>query len=134
MKKVLKALLLVFWMALIFYFSSQDATVSGNLSGGLLELFFSNLSKDSILYVLIRKFAHVFLFFVLAILIDINISSYFKKHYIVALVFAILYCISDEIHQFFVPGRGCSVYDMLIDTFGASLALIIKSKLSKHRV
>ncbi len=36
-----------------------------------------------------------------------------------------LYAISDEFHQRFVPGRGASVLDVLIDVFGAAVALLI---------
>jgi VanZ family protein len=41
----------------------------------------------------------------------------------VAVLLAALYAVSDEIHQVFVPGRGASVRDVLIDTVGASLGV-----------
>ncbi len=31
---------------------------------------------------------------------------------------AILYAASDEIHQYFVPGRTCSLWDFLVDSLG----------------
>ena len=37
---------------------------------------------------------------------------------------AILYAISDEFHQSFVPGRNASVIDIGIDTIGISLSLL----------
>ena len=33
-------------------------------------------------------------------------------------IYGTLYAISDEIHQYFVPGRACQVRDMLIDSAG----------------
>jgi VanZ family protein len=33
-----------------------------------------------------------------------------------------LYGIIDEVHQYFVPGRDCNVWDWLFDTLGAILA------------
>ncbi len=39
-----------------------------------------------------------------------------------AILIAALYASSDEIHQIFVPSRGASVWDALLDTAGASVA------------
>ena len=49
--------------------------------------------------------------------------------------FAMLYAVTDEFHQFFVPGRGPSVWDVVIfDNLGALISLwvstIVKSKRS----
>jgi len=49
-----------------------------------------------------------------------------KQRYGLAWIFAILYGISDEIHQSFVPGRSSSVSDVLLfDNLGAVAALSI---------
>lgn len=43
-----------------------------------------------------------------------------------ALFLALLYAVSDEVHQAFVPGRHASVIDaLLVDGGGASLALLL---------
>lgn len=39
-----------------------------------------------------------------------------------SLIIAITYGISDEIHQYFIPGRHCSLYDVFSDTMGSMLA------------
>lgn len=41
-----------------------------------------------------------------------------------ALLICVLYAISDEIHQHFVPGRGAQVKDVLIDSAGASVGIV----------
>lgn len=41
-----------------------------------------------------------------------------------AWLFAVLYAITDEIHQAFVPGRGAWVVDVGIDALGAFLGLL----------
>jgi VanZ family protein len=41
---------------------------------------------------------------------------------LLAVIIAIAYGISDEIHQYFVPGRHCSLHDMVSDTVGALIA------------
>ena len=39
----------------------------------------------------------------------------------IAVVTAVLYGITDEIHQSFTPGRGPAVRDVIIDTIRASI-------------
>lgn len=42
-----------------------------------------------------------------------------------ALLAAILYGATDELHQHFVPGRTATVEDLLVDLIGASLGLLL---------
>jgi len=44
----------------------------------------------------------------------------------------LLYAISDEMHQAFIPGRSCDPLDMAADVSGAFLAAIIASLLSRR--
>jgi len=44
---------------------------------------------------------------------------------IVTLIFCFLYAVSDEVHQIFVPGRAFAVGDIIIDTLGAALGIIV---------
>ena len=46
-----------------------------------------------------------------------------RRQFMGALCLAFLYAITDEFHQWFTPGRTPSVYDVLIDTFGAVFGL-----------
>lgn len=82
----------------------------------------------------LRKFAHALVFGILflfvhsAIDITYNISQ--KRKYIYAVIFCILYAISDEYHQSFVPGRNASAIDVLIDSLGVFASAGIKLKTS----
>jgi VanZ family protein len=42
-----------------------------------------------------------------------------------AVTLASLYGVTDEIHQYFVPGRSCDVRDWIADTSGAALAVAV---------
>lgn len=42
-----------------------------------------------------------------------------------ALLVAALFGVSDEVHQFFTPGRTCSFFDAVLDTLGAAAALLL---------
>ncbi|RKY37816.1 MAG: VanZ family protein, partial [Candidatus Omnitrophota bacterium] len=43
-------------------------------------------------------------------------------------IFSILYAISDEIHQTFIPGRNASVKDVVADCVGILIGLYIVKK------
>ena len=38
-----------------------------------------------------------------------------------------LYALSDEVHQIYVPGRSCELRDVFIDTSGSIIGIIIYS-------
>lgn len=47
-----------------------------------------------------------------------------KKCILLILCICILYAISDEIHQMFVPGRGAQGRDIVIDSVGSVVGII----------
>jgi VanZ family protein len=48
-----------------------------------------------------------------------------EDNYFFVLIFSILYAISDELHQLFIPNRVCSYGDFLIDFGGICLGIIL---------
>lgn len=50
-----------------------------------------------------------------------------------ALALVSLYGVSDEIHQSFVPGRSCDVFDWVADTTGALLVVLLIHTLTTRR-
>lgn len=135
MKKTIKLILLILWLGLIYYFSSQVASESSEVSSGLLaKLYvfyrlFGNMSLSEYLIAfskLIRKFAHFSEYFVLGLLSYTNMKEYFKDNYqYTSILFCMVCAIVDEIHQLFVPGRSYGVIDILIDSCGSLLAIIL---------
>jgi VanZ family protein len=99
----------VLWMALIFYFSSQAQTSLPDF--GAFE--FS-----------IKKLAHVTVYVVLYLLLFRTLRGIRGYRlaglgiYVLPAIVAILYGISDEIHQTFVAGRNGTFSDVLIDCVG----------------
>ena len=95
------------WMALIFFLSSQPDVPAP-------ELF----SQQD-------KVAHLFVFGVLGLLLASALTppaaaSWRRVLLITALV--TVYGITDELHQYFVPGREASAWDVLADGVGGFLA------------
>ena len=77
----------------------------------------------------IRKLAHIFIYLVLAVLVNTTFISYFRKNgfkcIILTAVICTLYAVSDEIHQYFVPGRGMEIRDVAIDCIGVITGIIL---------
>ena len=68
-----------------------------------------------------KKCAHIFVYFVLFLLVNRGISIHFdgksKKSYL-ALLFTIVYAMTDEFHQSFIPGRSSTIRDLGYDGLG----------------
>lgn len=60
-----------------------------------------------------------------------NLSD--KKIMFFTILICFLYAVCDEIHQYFVPGRACRVFDVLVDTAGSAFFLIISFLYSKFK-
>lgn len=136
-KRCWRVLPAIFLMALIFYFSAEDATASAQSSGNTMlwllrflrisstDTIVANSEQYSLLDFCIRKGAHFSLYTALGFLLSFAWTAYPSipqwKHTTYAILCGIFYAASDELHQYFVPGRACQVRDVCIDTAGVLL-------------
>nr|BAL57215.1 phosphotransbutyrylase [uncultured Chloroflexota bacterium] len=109
------------WMAAIFFFSSFPADELPYF--GLWDL-------------LLKKSGHLAGYAVLGALFlrsweDLGIRM--KRAISLALLAAVVYAITDELHQSFVPGRHASMVDVLIDGIGSAIGLLALHFLRKWR-
>ena len=75
---------------------------------------------------LVRKAAHMSEYAVLTILFGLTIREYKKEPWLLlALAATAAYAATDEFHQLFVPGRSGQLKDVLIDTAGGALGLVL---------
>ena len=139
MKKTIFAVLLVLWMGFIFSMSSENAEKSSNTSGQTIRVVLSavpefekqpeevkvNIIEE--LQFIVRKSAHFIGYMILGILASGLILQYenINKKYPLAFLICVIYAITDEIHQLFVPGRAGQVRDVLIDSAGSFLGIIL---------
>lgn len=136
MKNKINILLVLLWMILIFIMSSFNSTESSNQSGFIVNIISGifNINNIELLSLIIRKLAHFTEYFILGILTYNMFDSYNKKAYI-SIIICILYAISDEIHQIFVPGRSCQIMDITIDTLGSLLGIYLLLFIKKkHKI
>lgn len=155
-KKIVLWALVILHISLIFSFSLQSAKKSSGISRGFTDKIKSteqfqeeikNKKNDDGSYKfesehtvkklaerhyvkfegLIRKLAHISLFFILGLLISILIRAYGMSWLfcaLMSLVFAAAVGFFDETIQLFSVGRAGSLKDVLIDISGAVIASI----------
>lgn len=76
---------------------------------------------------IVRKNAHAFEYFILAVLVSIFMSTFKLKgrQALVDIMFiCLLYAVTDEFHQQFISGRTSLVSDVLIDFFGSLVGIL----------
>lgn len=132
--KKLNIILVIIWMIFIFIMSSFNSNESSNQSNFIVNILSNifNISNIEILSLIVRKLAHFIEYTILGILVYNLIYSYNKKIYISTII-CIIYAISDEIHQLFVPGRSCQILDILIDSMGSVTGIILLYILYRHK-
>lgn len=140
MKKIIYTGLVVVWMVTIFMFSHQTGTQSNNSSGSVTNVIISTIKLitpleheqamkiTNIITPIIRKLAHFTIYLIGGILTYCTYNSYKKvekKDLKYIWLFCVVYAISDEFHQWFIPGRSSELRDVIIDSVGAGIGIII---------
>ncbi|MGN0468821.1 MAG: VanZ family protein [Acutalibacteraceae bacterium] len=138
--RIIILLLLAADMAVIFCLSAQKAEQSSETSSGVIEQIVKIIYKDfdswsdqakeekieSFQYA-VRKLAHMTEYASLGVLTCAYALTYgfdFKR-LVFALIFCAFYAASDEFHQKFVEGRSCEFKDVVIDSVGALIGIIV---------
>lgn len=110
-RRALRGLLALAWMGLIFWLSAQPDLPH---------------APEPWLDVTVKKAGHAVLYGVLAWLYRGALQGDGPpsgRARLLAFGLAVLYAVTDEIHQSFVPGRTPSPWDVVIDGVGAALAV-----------
>lgn len=137
-RNYLNIVLIIIWMLTIFNFSNQKGTESSGLSDKVIVKIAETLNQNKLSSTekeylidkyrfIVRKTAHFTSYFILGLLIIIlflDLKINIKKSILTTLIICFIYACTDEIHQLFISGRSGSFIDVLIDTSGATTALI----------
>lgn len=136
LKKITTIILIILWMAGVFYFSNQASTESSKISSGFTDKVLSiwNSSKSKTpsqkrkIEKIIRKIAHFSVYTLGGILILLHMNTYLfktKKKVLLSWLIGTIYAITDETHQLFIPGRSGEIKDVCIDSLGVITGIII---------
>ena len=128
-------LMILCLMIFIFWHSSKPGIdsydESGEIVGGVLDVVAPEINEDmssegwelrTAIHLWFRKGVHLCVFALLSFLMTLFLHSYQVGRWWLALGgigFSILYAISDEVHQHFVPNRAGTLFDIGVDSLGA---------------
>ena len=139
-KRVLFLILLAIAFYIIYNFSAQNGEISGSLSQKVTEFIVNIISKIKTmdinqqlhwiakLHPIVRKLAHfgvytVVGFSVMGFMCTFDIRNIFKL--LISFAVGLTYAISDEIHQYFIPGRNANIVDVGIESLGVLTGIFI---------
>ncbi len=142
-KRIVLFALVIAYMAIIFAFSAQTATESSQLSQGIAEPIcrliytdFDDMTEQDRLQLVsrvsgtLRVMGHGGEFAGLAALFFWLLGTYRRvgiipvhkgTQWALSTLISMGYAVTDEIHQLFVPGRACELFDLCVDTIGAAI-------------
>src|SRR5437899_8893274 len=127
----------IIWMGVVFSASTSafSARHTSRIIGPILRWFKPDVTDETIsrVQLVFRKGGHLSEYAVLGMLFwnawrkpvrgDQRPWSWHEAA--IALAFSAAYAITDEIHQAFVPGRQAQATDVLIDSVGAAIGLLL---------
>ena len=117
-------------MALIFFLSSQNGSISAQLSDDVAQQIYDSGARalapvwfSQNLNANIRKWAHIYMYCALGASAAVTAYYWLGRRAVwqqggCSALFCVLYAASDELHQFFVPGRAMLLSDILVDAAG----------------
>ena len=135
-------------MTVIFLFSAQPSAQRTNTSDSttifIAKIFirdFKSLTdyeKYNLVHTLnifVRKGAHFSIYMLLSVFVTLFFLSYkkikLKNVFLYTILFCVVYAATDELHQYFVPGRSCQITDVMIDGCGAIFGFVVLIGITK---
>ena len=133
-KKQLFTIITFIWGCIIFSFSLQTGEASSEISDSLVRKLITLFMPDAqitserlgILEHVLRKCAHFLEFLVLGILSSIALRYWQLKYKVLCgFGFCVIVAVVDEMLQLFVGGRTGRVMDVMIDSAGAVVGIVM---------
>lgn len=125
MGKIVRWLPAILWMIVIFIMSSQTQQDLNKLLPFFRE--FIPQMRDF-------NWGHFFAYFILACTFFWGMKDNGWKTKLYVIVFCVIYGVTDEFHQRFVPGRTPDILDLRNDAIGSALAMLFISIPFVHRL
>ena len=147
------ALVTVIIMIFIFVQSALPSDLSQQESGVIVSFLSNFLWTDSeLLSFVVRKCAHFAEYTLLGWSLALTVADYLERlrgaqpggsnrakpgdlrgaQLMAPWLIGTAYAVTDEIHQYFVPGRRCEVRDVVIDSCGVLVGALIVAKLARR--
>ena len=148
--KILKYLIIL-WMIIIFLLSNQKAQDSKQLSNSFItktiiniyEMKHGKITEEKKIEIkenysfIVRKAAHFTIYLVLGLLVSLVLigkNLNIKQIIIYGVLICMAYAITDEIHQIFVSGRSGEIRDIIVDTCGSTVGILLNIIINRKRI
>lgn len=143
-KKFIAWLPTILWLGMIAYFSTDtfSAEHTGSILERLIRAVYGNVSPEHfrMIHVFVRKAAHFTVYGFLSFLSFYSWRATLPRRApwtftwsILALLVTLIAGSYDEIHQIFVPSRGPSPYDVMLDMMGGVFVQIVIASFSRFQ-
>lgn len=142
-KKIERTIIIILLLgtfSIIFGFSSQNGEKSGRLSSNISKVVIERLPVENTeqnlkkAEAVIRKVAHFSIYTVVGFLLVALFNTYQLKENrknLISFLIGFLYATSDEIHQRFISGRSGRISDVILDSMGVVLGILLFLMISK---
>ena len=132
------------WLVAIAFFSTDtfSAEHTGSILEKIINAIYGQISPDHfrVIHVIVRKGAHFTVYGLLSLFAYYSWRMTLPRRArwtftwsVLALLLTLLAASSDEIHQMFVPSRGPSSNDVLLDMMGAMFVQILLASFTRLR-
>lgn len=138
-------------MIIIFLLSNQKAQDSKQLSNSFItktiiniyEMKHGKITEEKKIEIkenysfIVRKAAHFTIYLVLGLLVSLVLigkNLNIKQIIIYGVLICMAYAITDEIHQIFVSGRSGEIRDIIVDTCGSTVGIILNIIINRKRI
>ena len=136
--RIIFTIITIIWMVVIFMFSHSPSKESGDLSNKFIEKTIvsvvktidKNVNEKKLIKALtfpVRKMAHFTEYLILGVLLFLTFKSYGINDIHIPIILCVMYACTDEIHQYFIPGRACRILDVVIDSLGSATGIFLLS-------
>ncbi|MGE8203763.1 VanZ family protein [Heyndrickxia sp. NPDC080065] len=124
-------LLAIVWLIFIFVITASPSATGEHTLNIIQKYLGFNEQVASTVNFFGRKLAHIVVFGMLSVIL----FFVFKERKLFwSWFFTTLYAVTDELHQLLVEGRTPSIYDVVLDSFAAIIALLLLRLYLKGRV
>lgn len=138
-------------MIIIFLLSNQKAQDSKQLSNSFItktiiniyEMKHGKITEEKKVEIkenysfIVRKAAHFTIYLVLGLLVSLVLigkNLNIKQIIIYGVLICMAYSITDEIHQIFVSGRSGEIRDIIVDTCGSTVGILLNIIINRKRI
>lgn len=131
-RKVFRWILLALWFIFVIFLSCQSGDDSGGLSHWLANNIFGIRGEE--FHAILRSFAHISIHFVLAVLMYLAAYYSYDNPRTFATIIGLVVAISDELLQFYIPGRYPELIDIIYNVTGILTGVLLCAMIAPKKV